>query len=410
MQTANPYVSIIRGFLYLVVLLYHFLWGDPHITNRVIGLSLFFLLILFLLEVLQRWPRSSQHGKIWAALVDFLLISILALWVNPALSLLYCLAIVADGILSGWKVSLFLGLGTIAMNAVLWLIIHTGQLQLYEIYHYFFFLFALTGISIIIAYHLEQEYKAREKLERNVHVRSDRLSMLSHEIRTPLTLIRTSLELLFAETKESITSLTEQQRYFLETIYQNEERISSLAQNLLTQAKLEAGVFSPKIQYADFKPIIRKAVSDLQILIEQRKQKIRTYYPQVLPPVPVDPDLFHLVLVNLIQNASRYSSEGACIFVSVSVNDLNLLISVTDDGTGMGYEYRRQLFQHFSTADQNFGEGTGLGLVIVKQIVERHGGRIYVDTLLGKGTSFYIALPFKNIEMENEKIPHNINC
>lgn len=410
METANPYISIARSFLYAVVLFFYIFWGDSNITNRVIWISLFSLLILFLLEVFQRWPRTSQHGKMWAALIDFILISIFTLWIDPALSLLYNLMIVVDGIFSGWKVTLLLGLGIIAMNTVLWLINSIGQFQPREIYIYFFFQLALAGIATVIAIHLEQEYEARKKLEKNVRIRSDRLSMLSHEIRTPLTLMRTSLELLFAESAESAGSLTEQQRYFLETIYQNEERIDSLAQNLLTQAKLEAGVFSPKIQYVDFRTIIRRAVNDLRILIEQRKQQIRTYYPQVLPPVPVDPNLIHQVLINLIQNASRYSSEGGCIFVSVSENDRNLLVSVTDDGTGMGYEYRRQLFRHFSTADANFGEGTGLGLVIVKQIVERHGGQIYVDTSLGKGTSFYITLPLENKEMENERNSYNIDC
>lgn len=404
MQTANPTISITRGFIYAVVLFSSVLWGNPDLTHRVLWMGLLFLFMLALLELLQRRPRTSRHAKTWAALVDFILVSLLVFLINPALALLYVLVIAADGILYGWKITLLLGLGAIAMNAILLLVNSNTPIRLGDHYPVLFFQLALAGISTAIAFHLEQARRTRKKLENNVRVRTDRLSMLSHEIRTPLTLMRTSLELMFAE---SAGALSDQQRYFLETIYQNEERIDSLAQNLLTQAKLEAGVFSPKIQYADLRPIIRKAVKDLHILLEQRRQQIRTYYPQVLPPVPVDPDLIHQVLINLIQNASRYSAEGGRIIVSVSQNDHNLLVSVTDDGTGMGYEYRRQLFRHFSSTDSNFGEGTGLGLVIVKQIVERHGGQIYVDTLLGKGTSFYIALPFRNKEMENERIPCN---
>jgi signal transduction histidine kinase len=184
--------------------------------------------------------------------------------------------------------------------------------------------------------------------------------MLSHEIRTPLTLMSTSLELLF---DESAGPLTEQQRTFLETMYQNEERIATLAQNLLTQARLESGLFSPKTQPVDLRRIVRLVVNDMRILIEQRKQQIRTYYPQVLPPVPADPALIRQVLINMIQNASRHTSEGGLIIVSIAQNDYNLLVSVTDDGAGMGLDHRRQLFKRFATSGGNSGEGTGLGLV-----------------------------------------------
>ncbi|MCK4452637.1 MAG: ATP-binding protein, partial [Anaerolineae bacterium] len=81
------------------------------------------------------------------------------------------------------------------------------------------------------------------------------------------------------------------------------------------------------------------------------------------------------------------------IVVSIAQNDYALLVSVTDDGAGMGLEHRRQLFKRFSTTGADSGEGAGLGLVIVKQIVEWHGGKVYVDTSLGRGTSFYFTLP-----------------
>ena len=83
------------------------------------------------------------------------------------------------------------------------------------------------------------------------------------------------------------------------------------------------------------------------------------------------------------------------IVVSIAQNDYALLISVTDDGAGMGLEHRRRLFKRFSTSEASSREGTGLGLVIVKQIVEWHGGQVYVDTSLGRGTSFYFTLPFE---------------
>ena len=372
--------------------------GGPDLAARAVWFAPLGLLMLVALEAIQRWPRAARRTAGWVALVDFVLVVALTLWLDPALSLLFGLVIVADGILAGWRIALLLGFGASGVEALMALASPASPAahgRLGDVGLRVLFWLALAGISAALAWRHERERRTRAELEKTVQVRSDRLSMLSHEIRTPLTLMRASLELLF---DESAGPLTGQQRTFLETIYQNEERTATLAQNLLTQARLEAGVFSPKSQPVDLRRIVRLVVNDLRILIEQRNQQIRTYYPQVLPAVLADPALIRQVLINLIQNASRHTSEGGLIIVSIARNDYNLLVSVTDDGAGMGLEHRRQLFKRFSTSGTNSGEGTGLGLVIVKQIVERHGGQVYVDTSLGRGASFYFTLPFDRTE------------
>ena len=383
MNEANPFISLARGLIYAGALL---LCGA-----RAVPFAPVVLLVLVALEAVQRWRRTARHQVIWAALADFALTAALTLWLNPALVLLLGLVIVADGTLAGWRIALLLGLGAGAVDA---LVAFSGAGWAGDVGARVLFWLALAGVTAALAWQRERECRTRAELEKSVQVRSDRLSMLSHEIRTPLTLMSASLELLF---DESAGPLMEQQRTFLQTIYQNEERIATLAQNLLTQARLESGVFSPRPQPVDLRRVVRLVVNDMRILIEQRKQQIRTYYPQVLPPAPADPGLIRQVLINLIQNASRHTSEGGLIVVSIAQNDYALLVSVTDDGAGMGLEHRRQLFKRFSTTEGNSGEGTGLGLVIVKQIVEWHGGQVYVDTSLGRGTSFYFTLPFERV-------------
>jgi len=390
MGKVNPFVSLARGLVYATVLLLCLVWGGPGLAARATRLAPFVLLTLVALETAQRWRRTARHRAVSAALADFALTTALTLWLDPASSLLFGLVIVADGFLAGWRIALLLGLGASAADVLVASMVPAGQGRFSAAGVRVLFWLALAGITAALAWRHERERGRRAELEKTVQVRSDRLSMLAHEIRTPLTLMRTSLELLF---DESAGPLTEQQRTFLETIYQNEERIATLAQNLLIQARLESGVFSPRFQPVDLRHIVRLVVNDLRILIEQRNQQIRTYYPQVLPSVLADPALIRQVLINLIQNASRHTSKGGLIFVSIAKNDYNLLISVTDDGAGMGLEHRRQLFKRFSTSGANSGEGSGLGLVIVNQIVELHGGRVYVDTSLGRGTSFYFTLP-----------------
>jgi len=399
MDRANPFVSLARGLVYAGALLLCAVRGGPDVVARAVLFAPIVLLTLVALEVVQRRRRTGgtvgdrpQHwGAAWVALADFALTATLTLWLDPALSLLFGPVIVADGIMAGWSIALLLGLGASIVDALVPLTTLAGRGWPGDASARVLFWLGLAGIAAALAWQHERERQTRAELEETVQVRSDRLSMLSHEIRTPLTLMSASLELLF---DESAGPLTDQQRTFLETIYQNEERIATLAQNLLTQARLESGVFSPKTQPVDLRRVVRLVVNDLRILIEQRKQQIRTYYPQVLPPAQADPGLIRQVLINLIQNASRHTSEGGLIVVSIAQNDCALLVSVTDDGAGMGLEHRRQLFKRFSTTGADSGEGAGLGLVIVKQIVEWHGGKVYVDTSLGRGTSFYFTLPF----------------
>ena len=388
MDKATPFVSLARGLVYAGALLLCGVRGGPDVATRAALFAPVVLLTLVVLEVVQRWRRTARRRAAWVALTDFALTAALTLWLDPALSLLFGLVIVADGVLAGWRVALLLGLGACGVDALVAL---TGRGWPGDVGVRILFWLGLAVIAAALAWQHERERQTRAELEETVQVRSDRLSMLSHEIRTPLTLMSASLELLF---DESAGPLTDQQRTFLETIYQNEERIATLAQNLLTQARLESGVFSPKAQPVDLRRVVRLVVNDMRVLIKQRKQQIRTYYPQVLPPAQADPGLIRQVLINLIQNASRHTSEGGLIVVSIAQNDCALLISVTDDGAGMGLEHRRQLFKRFSTTGADSGEGAGLGLVIVKQIVEWHGGKVYVDTSLGRGTSFYFTLPF----------------
>jgi len=403
MDDVTPFVLLTRGLIYAAALLLCGVRGGPDVAARAALFAPVVLLTLVALEVVRRWRRTGdtvgdrpQHWVgAWVALADFVLTAALTLWLDPALSLLFGLVIVADGILAGWRIALLLGLGASTVDALVPLTMPAGRGWPSDVGVRVLFWLGLAGVTAALAWQHERECRTRAELEKTVQVRSDRLSMLSHEIRTPLTLMRASLELLF---DESAGPLTEQQRTFLETIYQNEERTATLAQNLLTQARLESGVFSPKTQPVDLRRIVRLVVNDLCILVEQRKQQIRTYYPQVLPPAQADPGLIRQVLINLIQNASRHTSESGLIVVSISQSDYALLVSVTDDGAGMGLEHRRQLFKRFSTSGANSGEGTGLGLVIVKQIVEWHGGKVYVDTSLGRGTSFYFTLPFDKTE------------
>jgi signal transduction histidine kinase len=227
------------------------------------------------------------------------------------------------------------------------------------------------------------------RLRRIAEVRADRMAALSHEVRTPLALIKGATDLLL---EGNPGPLTAQQQTFLKTVSQNCEHIIALAEDMLTQARIDAGLFKLRLVPVDLKALAWEAVRAIRLLTASREQIIHLNCPQVMDQVQADPRLLQQALTNLLQNASRYTSQGGYIYVTISSNDVATIVSVTDNGAGMSEEARRNLFQKFASG-RPVGDGTGLGLVITKQIIEMHGGQIMVDTSLGRGTTFLFTLP-----------------
>jgi len=227
------------------------------------------------------------------------------------------------------------------------------------------------------------------RLKRLTEVRADQVSALSHEIRTPLALIKGSADLLL---EGNPGPLTPQQLVFVKTISQNGEHMISLAEDLLVQARIQAGLFRLHLQPVDLKLIIRQAVEQVRFLSEERGQQFITDYPQVMPRIYADNRLILQAINNLLLNASKHTSFNGHIYLSLVDNDQSAVISVTDDGAGMTAEERKKLFKRFASG-RPLGDGTGLGLVITKQIIELHGGQIMVDTSLGRGTTVLFTIP-----------------
>lgn len=302
----------------------------------------------------------------------------------PMLTTLYIPMLVASIASTDWKCPLAVGSIAIGVQIMIWSFLREGVVD-HSVYLLMVGSTMLVAIWICVSFSVEKT--ARVKLEEKLQNRSDKYLMRAHEIRTPLALIRASVELILDGAPGPIT---DQQQIFLENIDENSQHIALLAENMLTKGKLESGIFRPTFQPTDIRDPIRAVVADMRTFTERRQQTIRTYYPQMLPYVDVDPVLLRQAMLNLIQNAIRHTSPGGQIIVSVVENDHALLISVTDDGAGMTTEQRQQLFSRFASGSG----GTGLGLLIVKQIVELSGGRVMVDTSLGRGTTFFFTLPF----------------
>jgi signal transduction histidine kinase len=225
--------------------------------------------------------------------------------------------------------------------------------------------------------------------------RADQVSILSHEIRTPLAIIKGSAELLAEETPGP---LNDRQRVFARRIADNAGQVIDLSEDLLAHARIEAGIFELHLEQVNLRSLLRQAVRDLRQVLA-----VDIRFDSFEAPIRLlaDPALIKQVVVNLVTNAVRSSSERPLVTVRLMRRDSDVLVSVTDSGTGMTREQRERLFRRFSSGTSS-GDGTGLGLYVSQHIVQLHGGRIYVDTIAHRGTTMMFTLPLDRGDEETD--------
>ncbi|MCM8794903.1 MAG: GAF domain-containing sensor histidine kinase [Candidatus Omnitrophica bacterium] len=236
--------------------------------------------------------------------------------------------------------------------------------------------------------------KANEELIRLNKMKSDFVSAVSHELRTPLTSIKGYTSLVIGQ---KLGPVTVQQKERLEKINKHTDFLTSLISDLLDIARIESGRVDMKIQ-----PIQLSTLADTvaDLLTPQMKEKgltLKIQIPEKLQPVPADEGQLQRALVNLLSNAIRYTPENGMIVLRATPSEYFLQIDVIDTGYGIAPEDLQKLFQEFFRADNPVNrerKGTGLGLVLVKKIVEAHGGKISVSSQLGKGSCFSFTLPW----------------
>jgi signal transduction histidine kinase len=222
---------------------------------------------------------------------------------------------------------------------------------------------------------------------------------VSHELRTPLTSIRAYSELLL-----TYDDSPEVQREFVGIINAESERLTRLVSNVLDIMKIESGSVELRMSALDMAELLRYTVTMYAPLAEQRGIALKLALPLALPPVCGDRDRLLQVLGNLVSNALKFTVRGA-ITLTTEVTGLELRIAVADTGPGITSDEQGRIFEKFYQGGRLLTEkpgGTGLGLAICKEIIEQHRGRIWVESRLGQGSTFYIAL---GIPSERTAVP-----
>jgi signal transduction histidine kinase len=236
-----------------------------------------------------------------------------------------------------------------------------------------------------------------ERLRELDRLKGEFVSTVSHELRTPLTSIRGYLELLLAD-----PGLDEEQRRFLAVADRNSERLLGLVNDLLLVAEIDAGKLALDLQRVDLREIVEECIESSLPAAGAKGIELSLRTTQ-LPELEGDPARLAQVLDNLVSNALKFTQPGGRVDVRLGAVDGTAVVEVEDTGLGLSDGDREQLFQRFfrsSEAARNAIPGTGLGLAIAKAIVERHGGRIELDSAPGVGTTVRVELPLPQREVE----------
>jgi PAS domain S-box-containing protein len=226
--------------------------------------------------------------------------------------------------------------------------------------------------------------------------KSEALDTVAHDVRNPLNLIIGSLNLL----RDLLPDPTPEQKECLSMIQYSAERIMALTEGLLAAERAEAGTdlaFAP----VPLRAVIRDVVGDFRRAAEEKDLRLEFEAPLVDVEVLGDEVWLHRAAGNLVSNAIKYTPAGGWVRVRCYVADGQGIVEVTDNGPGIPPEAQARLFQRFyrvpSESTRN-ASGSGLGLAIVKTTIERHGGRVWVSSAEGQGSTFGFSLPLRNTE------------
>jgi signal transduction histidine kinase len=254
------------------------------------------------------------------------------------------------------------------------------------------FMAAFALLLLVIAAGLVATYRLVRRESEIARLKSDFVANVSHDLKTPLALIR-----MFAETLEMDRVPDERRRReYYGVLTRESERLSRLIDNVLDFSRIESGRQRYDIAPGPVEPIVHEVVESFRHPLQQQGFTVEVALEPDLPDVPLDPDAMKQALANLVDNAMKYSADRRRLRVSARREADGIALEVADEGIGIPLSERERIFEKFyrvGRSETQGRRGSGVGLALVKHIVEAHRGRVTVDSRPGEGSRFTLHLP-----------------
>jgi two-component system aerobic respiration control sensor histidine kinase ArcB len=237
----------------------------------------------------------------------------------------------------------------------------------------------------------DQERKLRESLEEEIQKRIEFTRALVHELKTPITPVLAAVELLMEEMDDKrLTRL-------VESINRSANNLNLRIDELLDLARGEMDMLQIDMGIVDTLSLFNDVGYEMIPLALRNKQVLNFDLPESLPSIEADRGRLRQVIMNLLNNAFKFTPPGGTVTLRASNDDENLIVEVEDTGPGINQEDLERLFEPYfrRTTDRERLSGLGLGLALAKNFIELHGGRIWVESTIGKGSIFHFTLPIR---------------
>ena len=242
-------------------------------------------------------------------------------------------------------------------------------------------------------------------MERAMKAQEEFIVNISHELKTPLSVLSATVQLikiyytngLLNKKKDSVIK-------YIDSMKQNCYRLSKLINNIVDSSKIQAGFFELHLSNNNIVEVVEDIVMSVSDFTDSKGLNIIFDTDIEEKIIACDPEKIERVVLNLISNAIKFSDKGDEIFIDIKDKNEFVKISVKDNGIGIEEKNLNTIFDRFKQVDKALSKnegGTGIGLSLVKSIVELHGGRIYAESEVGKGSKFVVKLPSRNISQEN---------
>ena len=224
-------------------------------------------------------------------------------------------------------------------------------------------------------------------------MKSEFIATVSHELRTPLTSLSMGIDIL---SQGVVGSINQRQKDLLVAAKDDSERLRKLVKELLDLSKLESGKYEMKKELVDFRRLVADAVRPLRLPFEEKQIHLELNIPEHLPALSADPHQLTWVVTNLLSNALRYTGIGGKVQLTAKEEKQGLFVTVADTGHGIPQENLQTIFDKFvqvKSSTETTPGSVGLGLAIAREVVEAHGGRIWVESQVGVGSTFFFTFP-----------------